>query len=55
MRIESGNQKVSESEKYVEARQRAQGRKERQSSMSDGKGVEEKLAKGGDESKTKEI
>jgi len=36
--------KASEDEWYVEARQRAQGRKERHRSMSDGKGVDEKAS-----------
>ena len=34
----SGDQRTSGNEWYVEARQRAQGRRERRGSMSDGKG-----------------
>ena len=51
---ESGDQEEGGNEWYVEARRRAHARKERQGSVSDGKGVEEKAIKQGDESKTKE-
>ena len=37
---ESGDQRKGENEWYLDARQRAQSRRERQGSVSDGKGVE---------------
>jgi len=42
----SGDQRKSENECYVKARQRAQGRRERRRSKSDDRGVDRKLTKG---------
>jgi len=47
------NSKRSKGKWYVKVQQQAHGRKEQHRSVSDGKGIKEKLTKRGDKSKTK--